>query len=333
MAVDGDADSVDILIVENVDDEPFRSPDLGWRVRRDPDLWSQPERLLAAVGGCRALVVRNQTAVDARLLAAAGRLQVVARAGVGLDNIDLPAAAERGVVVISPTGANARSVAEHTLGLALALARRTVTADRDARAGRWVRAAGTEIGGGTWGLIGVGATGRAVATLARGLGCRVIGYDPNVQPGDAPTAAAGVQLTTLDAVAHQSDVLSIHVPATPATRGMVDARFLARMRDGSLLVNVGRGEVIDEAALVAALRRGRPAGAALDVRASEPPVLGELEQLDSVILTPHIAGITRQSQQRIGALLASDIAAVLAGDEASHAVGSVRRHRLADRMR
>jgi phosphoglycerate dehydrogenase-like enzyme len=251
--------------------------------------------------------------VDAAVLAAASELQVVGRAGVGLDNIDMAAADARGVVVVSPVGANALSVAEHAVGLAIALARGIVRSDRGIRRGEWSRDPGFELAGRTWGVLGAGATGRAVARLARLLGMEAIGYDPYAVAGD-------LRLASLDEVVTSSDVLSIHLPATATTQGMVDARLLESMRPGSLLVNVGRGEVVDEEALVAALHKGIPAGAALDVRASEPPEPGELERMDNVILTPHIAGITVESQARIGDVLVRDIRAVLSGGVAESAV-------------
>jgi D-3-phosphoglycerate dehydrogenase / 2-oxoglutarate reductase len=228
------------------------------------------------------------------------------------------------VVVVAPAGANAASVAEHSLGLALALARRTVSLDRLTRSGEWRRSGGHELAGKTWGLLGAGATGRACARVAKALGMDVIGHDPYV-PADHPEVRElGLRMVGLHDLASGADVLSCHLPATPETKGLVDAGLLARMRRHALLISVGRGEVVDEGALVTALDEGRLGGAGLDVRASEPPVTGRLEELPNVVLTPHIAGITAESQERIMSILATDITHVLEGRAAEHAAGSVR---------
>lgn len=313
--------SVDVLITEDVWGEPFEQLATHWSVTRSPSLWKDPE-LPAVVKTARALVVRNRTRVSEELLASAPGLQVVARAGVGLDNIDVAAADRRGIVVTAPLGANAVSVAEHTLGLALGLARHIPLLDRECRAGHWDRRAGAELSGGTWGLLGAGATARACGRLATGLGMTVLAYDPYLDPTDARLVSAGIQLATLDEVVARADVLSCHLPATDATRQLIGVDLLARLSPDAILINVGRGEVIDEDALAVALENHRLGGAALDVRAVEPSTPGRLEALDNVILTPHIAGITTQSQGRILEILARDIEAVLSGAAAVSAVGS-----------
>lgn len=310
--------SGEVVVAEGVWGEAFDSLARSYDVVRCPAS-GELETLLPAA---RALVVRNGTQVDAHVFEVAKNLKVVARAGVGLDNIDLDAANSRGVVVVSPVGANASAVAEHTIALALALLRNVTGHDRAVRAGQWVRTAGREIAGSTWGMLGLGATGRAVARLAAGFDTRVLAYDPYVE-----VAANGVEITDLDTVLASSDVLSVHLPATPETREFIDATVLSRLRPSAILVNVGRGEVVDESALADALRDGRLAGAALDVRAAEPPGPGPLDDLPNVIYTPHVAGITEGSQQRIAAILAEDIAAVLAGNSATHAVGEHDRPR------
>lgn len=313
--------TTDVLITEDVWGEPFEQLAGRWSVTRSPQLWNTPE-LPALVKTARALVVRNRTRVSAELLASAPRLQIVARAGVGLDNIDLAAAAENGIVVTAPLGANAVSVAEHTLGLALALTRHTLMLDRECRAGRWTRRAGSELAGGTWGLLGGGATARACGRLATALGMNVLAYDPFLDPADSRLLAAGIRLAPLEEVVASADVLSCHLPSTADTRHLIGADLLARLAPHAILINVGRGEAIDEDALADALEEGRLWGAALDVRAAEPPALGRLETLDNVILTPHIAGITVQSQERILEILARDIDAVLSGAPALSAVGT-----------
>jgi D-3-phosphoglycerate dehydrogenase/(S)-sulfolactate dehydrogenase len=276
------------------------------------------------LAGARAVVVRNRTQVTRDLLESCPSIQVVARAGVGLDNIDVSAADELGVVVIAPLGANARSVAEHAIGLALALARHLVRLDRHTRAGGWDRLPGRELNGRYWGLLGAGATGRACARLARALGMSVVAYDPYVPPDHSEIRELGIRLMKVDEVASCADVISSHLPATAATRGLLDAEFFAAMQPSGLLINVGRGETIDEEALADALLAGQLAGAALDVRSVEPPSAGRLEQLEQVILTPHVAGITVESQGRILEVVADDLRACLSGGVVRHAVGSVR---------
>jgi (S)-sulfolactate dehydrogenase len=308
-----EVDTAEVVVAEDVWGEPFERLAVARPVARRADA--------SEVNGARALVVRNRTQVDAALLDAAPSLQVVGRAGVGLDNIDVAAADERGVVVVAPLGANAVSVAEHTLALALALFRDVPAHDRAVRAGQWRRAPGRELAGRTWGLLGYGATGRAVARLAAGFGMRVMAYDPYVD------TAVDAELADLDTVLAGSDVVSVHLPATPQTRGLLGTDALSHMRHGAVLISVGRGEVVDEDALAAALHARRLAGAGLDVRASEPPAPGPLDAAPNVIFTPHVAGITVESQQRIANVLVDDINAVLDGAEATHAVGQHKRGR------
>ncbi|WP_211261129.1 NAD(P)-dependent oxidoreductase [Pseudonocardia acaciae] len=264
-------DPVDVIVTEEVWGEPFEELATRRSVLRRPAAWSSRDDLAALVSRARALVVRNRTRVDRELLAAAPELRIVARAGVGLDNIDLAEAAARRVVVTAPLGANAVSVAEHTVGLALALARKTLALDAGCRSGRWDREPGTELAGRTWGLLGAGATARACGRLGGALGMSVLAYDPYLDPAHPDLVAAGIELAPLVEVAARADVLSCHLPATEQTAGMVDALLLARMRPSALLINVGRGEVVDEDALADALESGALAGAALDVRVDEPP--------------------------------------------------------------
>ena len=311
----------EVAITEDVWGAPFEELARRRSVSRQPQAWQDRDELLALAARARALVVRNRTIVDEALLAGCPRLRIVARAGVGLDNIDVEAADRAGVVVTAPLGANAVSVAEHTVGLALALCRQTVTLDASCRAGNWSRIPGRELHGGRWGLLGAGATARACGRLATAFGMRVLAYDPYIDPAHPGLAAAGIELAPLDEVAAASDVLSCHLPATPQTRHLVGAAVLARMPAGALLVSAGRGEVIDEDALADALESGALGGAALDVRAQEPPARGRLEALGNVIFTPHIAGITTQSQQRILQVLADDIETVLSGGRAASSVG------------
>jgi D-3-phosphoglycerate dehydrogenase/(S)-sulfolactate dehydrogenase len=281
-------------------------------------LWSNPEELKASLEEATALVVRNRTKVTAEIIAAAPKLKVIARAGVGLDNIDIKAADAAGVVVVAGLGANAVSVGELTLGLALALLRNVPGHDVATRDGGWVRTPGRELSGLTWGLLGCGATGLATAKLLEGFSCSVIGYDPYAKN------LSGIELTTFEDVLQRSDVVSIHMPSTAETNGSINATSLALMKPDAIIVNVGRGEVINEADLMVALKAKTIAGAALDVRTQEPPVKGEMEQISNLILTPHVAGITKESQLRINQILTSNIELVLNSKPATHAVGALK---------
>jgi D-3-phosphoglycerate dehydrogenase/(S)-sulfolactate dehydrogenase len=307
-----------ILISEDVWGAPFQALGGSFPIIRNDDLWSNPEELKASLKDATALVVRNRTKVTAEIIAAAPKLKVVARAGVGLDNIDIKAADAAGVVVVAGLGANAVSVGELTLGLALALLRNVPGHDVATRDSGWVRTPGRELSGLTWGLLGCGATGLATAKLLQGFGCSIIGYDPYAKN------FSNIELTTFDDVLKRSDVVSIHMPSTAETNGSINSTSLALMKPDAIIVNVGRGEVINEADLIAALKAKTIAGAALDVRAQEPPVKGEMETLPNLILTPHVAGITKESQLRINQILTSNIELILNSKPATHAVGALK---------
>ena len=307
-----------ILISEDVWGTPFQKLEGSFPITRNDDLWNNPDELKASLKDVTALVVRNRTKVTAEIIAAAPKLKVIARAGVGLDNIDIKAADAAGVVVVAGLGANAVSVGELTLGLALALLRNVPGHDVVTRDGGWVRTPGRELSGLTWGLLGCGATGLATAKLLQGFGCSVIGYDPYAKN------LSNIELTTFEDVLKRSDVVSIHMPSTAETNGSINSASLALMKPDTIIVNVGRGEVINEADLMAALKAKTIAGAALDVRAQEPPVKGEMEEIPNLILTPHVAGITKESQLRINQILTSNIELVLNSKPATHAVGALK---------
>jgi len=269
----------------------------------------------------RALIVRNQTRVDAQLLARLPRLRVVARAGVGLDNVDLTAAATAGVAVTYAPGESDVSTAEHTLALALAASRRIPALDRDIRAGGWDRAPGRELAGNTWGVIGYGRIGQRTAALARAVGMHVLAHD--ALPDRERADRGGVQLVGLETLLERSLIVSVHVPLTPGTHGLIGAAELALMRQDAILVNTSRGGIVDEPALVEALRSGAIAGAALDVREHEPPGAPDpLVTLDQVVLTPHVAAMTAEAQERVIERIVRDVRAVLAGDETAAPVPS-----------
>lgn len=295
----------------------------GRRVRVDAVLWRDGARLREAVGDAEALIVRNQTHVDGALLAAAPQLRVVGRLGVGLDNIDLAAARERGIVVTAARNANAIAVAEFVLAAMLHAARQLDAADESVRRGEWdrMRFGGRELWGAMLGLIGAGEIGRRVAERARAFGMRVVAYDPLVGPYDFGPAEQGIELLPLDDVLEAADFVSLHLPLLPSTQHLLNAHTLGKMRPDAVLINTARGGVIDEAALLAALEAGRPALAVLDVREHEPPAEGDpLRRHPRVLLTPHVAGLTAQAQERTSQLVVSDVLRVLDGGTAIGAV-------------
>jgi (S)-sulfolactate dehydrogenase len=283
-----------------------------------PELGERPDALRAHVAGADALVVRNRTRVDAALLAAAPRLRVVGRLGVGLDNIDVAAARSRGIEVIPATGANARAVAEYVVATAMLLVRGAYLATAAVAAGEWPRAAlaeGRETAGKTLGVVGFGTIGRATAALARGVGMRVVGHDPALDTSSPVWREHDARPLPLDALLGSSDVVTLHVPLTAATRGLLDAAAIARVKRGAVLINTSRGGIVDEPALAAALRSGDLGGAALDVFAREPLGAGSpLAGCPNLILTPHVAGVTREANARVSALIADGVLAVLAAD-------------------
>ena len=270
-------------------------------------------RLAELIGDYDAIVVRSATRVTADLLAAGGRLRVVARAGIGVDNVDVAAATERGILVINAPTANLISATEHTLGLLLALARNIPAADASVRAGEWDRKRfqGRELMGKTLGVVGLGRIGQAVAARARAFDMRVLAHDPYL---DAAVARRlDIEMRPLDELLAESDAVTLHLPLSDGTRNLIDARRLARMKPGALLVNCARGGVVDDAALLAALEEGRLAGAALDVFAQEPPTDLALAAHPRVVATPHIGAQTREAQERVATQTARMLLAALDG--------------------
>ncbi|HEY2935052.1 MAG TPA: phosphoglycerate dehydrogenase [Gaiellaceae bacterium] len=258
--------------------------------------------MIDLVRGCDGLVVGVDPVTEAVLRA--GPLHVVVKYGSGLDNVDLEAAQRLGVTVRATPGANARSVAELTVALLLALARNVALHDRSVRAGSWSRRAGFELAGRRLGLIGYGAVGREVAGIARALGMEVVAHDPLL-------AAADVELVGIDEVLGSSDAVSLHLPLTEETRGLIGRRELGLMRPGALLINTARGGLVDEAALAEVLRSERLGGAALDVFAHEPPSGSPLLDLDSFVASPHAGAATLEAARRASTAALDELLAAL----------------------
>jgi D-3-phosphoglycerate dehydrogenase / 2-oxoglutarate reductase len=319
----------EILLTEEIVDPSIDALAERFRLAYEPHLWSERAALLERLPGVRALLVRNMTTVDAAVLDAAPDLEVVGRIGVGLDNLDLPALSERGVVVCYPPEENAVSVAEHVFALLLGFARHVAAGDRCVREGRWDRSAytGFELAGKTMGILGLGRIGFRVATRARAFGMPVLAYDPYLVPQHSFVTESGALLTSLEDVLRQSDVITCHLPLTPETRALINRERLSWMKRNALLINTSRGPIVDEAALYTALKEGVIAGAALDVREKEPPGPGPLHDLPNVLLAPHIAGWTYEALHRVISTVAEDVERVLAGEPAKSYVNYPRPRR------
>jgi (S)-sulfolactate dehydrogenase len=280
-----------------------------------PKLVDDAAALEAALAFADAWIVRNRTLVRGRLLDGAAHLRVVGRLGAGVDNIDLAACAARGIEVIPASGANAESVAEYVITAALGGLRGAFFSTRAVEAGTWPRlmlSQGREAAGKVLGIIGLGSIGRLTARKAAAIGMRVIAHD-SLLPADAE-AWRDVEgpPRSLDALLSESDVVSLHVPLTPATRGLLDRARLSRMKRDAVLINTARGGLVDEAALAAMLHEGRLGSAALDVFENEPLPRGSpLAGVPRLLLTPHIAGVTVESNERVSALIAERVAAAL----------------------
>jgi (S)-sulfolactate dehydrogenase len=310
---------VRIVITEFMDEAAVASLRAGFDVVYDKDLVDRPEELQVELADADALIVRNRTSVDAPLLACAPQLIVVGRLGVGLDNIDVKACAARNVGVIPATGANGLAVAEYVIATAMLLLRGAYLSSDEVSGGHWPRRAlsgGRELSGKTLGLVGYGGIGRLTGRLARAVGMQTIAFDPLVPGTSALWHSDATTPRTFAEVVAESDVVTLHVPLTPATRNLIDAARIATMKPDAILINTARGGVVDEAAVASALRARRLGGAALDVFSDEPLGAGSpLAGCPHLLLTPHIAGVTRESNERVSSLIARKVADALLARE------------------
>jgi D-3-phosphoglycerate dehydrogenase len=312
-----------VLVTDKVSEAglaPLRADDRFDIIKIDDS--SEPE-FREALSVAHGLIVRSATKVRADLLATATCLQVIGRAGVGVDNIDLTAATERGIAVMNAPAGNTVSAAELTMALILAMVRRVPAADASMRSGDWTRSAfkGAELRGRTLGLIGAGRIGGEVARRCRAFGMEVIAHDPFLTSDRA--RELGVRSGSLDDVLTQADVLSLHVPLTDSTHNMIDADALASMKPGAFLVNVARGGVVDEAALAESLEAGQLAGAALDVFAQEPLEEGSpLRGAPNLVLTPHLGASTAEAQELVATEICDAVRAALAEHDLSRALNA-----------
>ena len=282
----------------------------------------KPAELLDTVGGYEALVVRSETKVNRDVIKAGRKLQVIARAGIGVDNIDLEAATGAGIAVVNAPTGNTVAAAEHTVALMLALARNVPGAHQSLKSGEWRRSAfmGVEVRDKTLGICGLGRVGTEVARRAQAFGMRLVGYDPFVAPEYA--RRIGVELRSLDELLAESDFVTLHTPLTEGTRNMLSMRQIENIKPGARVINVARGELVDEAALLAGLESGRLSGVALDVFAKEPPDPSPLLEHPKVIVTPHLGASTREAQREVSIEAAEQVLAVLKGEPARNTVNA-----------
>jgi D-3-phosphoglycerate dehydrogenase len=278
--------------------------------------------LLPALASANAVLVRSATKMDAEAIAAAPNLKVIARAGVGLDNVDIPAATAAGVLVVNAPTSNIVSAAELAVSLLLAVARNVVPANLALKNGQWKRSqfGGVELQDKTVGIIGMGKIGMLVAQRLAGFDMKFVAYDPYVK--SAPSGGPEIKMVSLDELLAESDFVTIHIPKTAETNGLIDTAALAKMKPTAFVINAARGGVLDESALFDALTAGTIAGAGLDVYATEPCTDSPLFALDNVVATPHLGASTEEAQEKAGVAVAESVVAAFAGTEVPGAVNA-----------
>lgn len=299
-----------VLIAENIVKEAIELlVENGHEVDVNPTIGEQ--ELLKTIGDYHAIMVRSKPKITKEVIEAGGNLRVIGRVGVGLDNIDLDAAKTKGIKVVNSPEASTLSVAEHAIGLMLALARKIPSGDKSLKDGRWDRKKfmGNELHDKTLGIVGFGRIGRSVSKIARGLGMELITYDPFITSEDADEYDC--ECVSFDHLLANSDVITLHVPAISETTDMINKETLSKMKKTALLVNTARGAIVNEEDLYDALNDGVIAGAALDVYKIEPPEGTPLAELDNIVLTPHLAASTKEAQVKAGTIVAEKIVSAL----------------------
>lgn len=308
----------DVLVTENIQGVSMNRLIQEHDVEFDAYLWQNIDLLKQKISNTKALIVRNQTKVNRELIDAAPELKIIARAGVGLDNVDTEYAHKKGIVVCFTPDANSISVAELTIGLMLALMRKIPEARQDTLTGGWNRLkfTGSELYGKSFGLIGMGRIGSLTAARAKAFGMDILAADPFLKADAPQLKGLNASLLSLDELLAESDVVSCHSPLTADTRKMLTYQHFRRMKPDAFFINTSRGEVVDERGLTQALLEHKLAGAALDVREIEPPKHSPLNQMENVILTPHIAAFTVEAQDRVVDSVCEDVRLVLSGKKA-----------------
>lgn len=309
-----------VLITDPVAEEGTKA--LQSQTQVDVKLALRPEELKAVIGDYDALIVRSETKVSAEIIEAGKKLQVIARAGTGLDNIDVDAATRKGIVVVNAPTGNTISAAEHTIALMLALARHIPQANSKLKSGVWQRSAfsGTELRNKTLGIIGLGNVGSQVARRAKAFEMRLIAHDPFISSDYAQNL--GVELMSLEQLLTESDFITLHLPLTEATKGLIGAKELTKVKSGARLINCARGGLIDETALFKAVEEGKIAGAAVDVFSQEPTIDNILFKHDKIIVTPHLGASTIEAQVTIAQDIAEQVLSILNGKPAKYAVNA-----------
>ena len=306
-----DVDMSSIFISEFITSQALETLRSKHDVTYAPESYKKRDELISALQHSDALIVRNLTQVNQELLNGAPKLKVVGRLGVGLENIELPACAQRNIKVIPATGANAESVAEYVIGTALALTRGFLPATAQTLDGSWPRthfSSFHEFTGKTLGIVGFGSIGRVTAQKALSFGLKCLAYDPMLSGKSVDVGGTTVPLVTLDTLLASSDAVTLHLPLLPETRGLFSAATLDKMKQGACLINTARGGIVDEKALAERLRSGRLGGAALDVFEKEPATdLSHFAGLSNLIATPHIAGVTSESNDRVSQMIADEL--------------------------
>ncbi|MBS3097725.1 hydroxyacid dehydrogenase [Candidatus Woesearchaeota archaeon] len=295
-----------VLVAGNIAKEAIKLiEDAGFDVDVKPDI--NESKIIGVIKDYDAIIVRSKPKVTAEVIEAAKNLKIIGRAGVGLDNIDIEAAKSKSIEVVNSPEASTISVAEHAVGLMIAIARQTPRAEISLKAGKWEREKfkGFELHDKTLGLIGFGRIGREVAKIAKGLGMKVITNDPYITSEDA--AEYDCKYIKFEEVLTNADFISLHVPSTPETKNMINTQTLSKMKETAFLINTSRGTVINEKDLYKALKDNIIAGAALDVYETEPPTYKELFQLNNILTTPHIAANTNEAQIRAGITVAEKV--------------------------
>ena len=305
-----------ILVTEVIHGQALEHLKHEFSVTVDPNLWQKPEQLRQIIGNYDGLIIRNQTIVDQKLVSAADRLRVIGRHGVGLDNIDLRATKSAELIVTFAPEQNAVSVAELTLGLMLSLARKIPDANQATKNGNWERQRfeGSELFGKKLGIVGLGKIGFRVGIRARAFGMSILAHDTLMSPDSLNITEIGADLVSLENLLAESDFVTCHLPLTPKTDKMFNYHTFSHMKKNAYFINLARGGLVEETDLTKALKEELIAGVALDVRGVEPPTAGELEKTDRAILTPHIAGLTKEARERVLTCICQDVALVLKGE-------------------
>jgi D-3-phosphoglycerate dehydrogenase len=313
---------IKLLVTDELSEEGLEMLRKGGQVQVDVRPNIPHEELIKIIGDYDALIIRSGTKVTADVIEAGKNLRVVGRAGVGVDNVDVKAATRRGVLVMNTPAANIISAAEHTMAMMMALARNVVWADASLKKGEWKRSkfTGIELNGKTLGIVGIGRVGGEVAKRAKSFQMKLVGFDPYIPPEVA--VKLGVRLMPLEQVIEEADIITIHAALTPSTHHLINKDLIARMKPTALILNVARGELIDEEALYQALKDKKIAGAALDVFEKEPPTGSKLLTLDNIVVTPHLGASTKEAQEKVSVEMAEHVKMFLLDKRISNAVNA-----------